>query len=315
MEIAWLKDFVAIANLRSFSKAAQAQHATQSAVSRRIKALEDWYGVALVDRSSYPVTLTKAGSHLVPIAQALIADLYRSRREARAEADAEGRRLHFTMPHSLASGFFPHWWRQCKQGRDLDATVTAADLWNCVEMLLNGDAQFLVCYSHREVASGLENVNLRRLRVGQEKLIPVTAIDTHQRPLYNLMPGACELEIPLLTYPSQSFLGKVTSHMHAWLESQYTLHVRYESAYVEAIKAETLLGEGIAWLPERLVANELAAARLARLGDDLLAIELDIWLCSSACSTIPAYAEDLFSSAQTQESAPRGTTTPQMQPV
>jgi LysR family transcriptional regulator, hypochlorite-specific transcription factor HypT len=107
MELKWLEDFVSVAKLRNFSHAARARYATQPALSRRVKALEHWYGVALLDRSTYPVTLTEAGRDFLPLAEQIVADLYRSRREARTKVGSAGRAIRFAMPHSLAGSVFP----------------------------------------------------------------------------------------------------------------------------------------------------------------------------------------------------------------
>jgi len=61
MELKWLEDFVSLARTGSFSRSAEERHVTQSAFSRRIQALEIWLGVSLIDRSTYPTTLTAAG--------------------------------------------------------------------------------------------------------------------------------------------------------------------------------------------------------------------------------------------------------------
>ena len=61
MQIKWIEDLLAINHTKSFSRAAELRFITQSALSRRIKALEEWVGVKLVDRSTYPVELTAAG--------------------------------------------------------------------------------------------------------------------------------------------------------------------------------------------------------------------------------------------------------------
>ena len=58
MESKWREDFLSVARTGNFSKSAAERHVTQSAFSRRIKALEQWVGVALIDRSSYPTRLT-----------------------------------------------------------------------------------------------------------------------------------------------------------------------------------------------------------------------------------------------------------------
>lgn len=61
MEIKWIQDFLSLAEHSSFSRSAQERSITQSALSRRIRSLEAWLGVELVDRSTYPVRLTPAG--------------------------------------------------------------------------------------------------------------------------------------------------------------------------------------------------------------------------------------------------------------
>jgi DNA-binding transcriptional LysR family regulator len=75
MDTKWLEDFVSLAETRSFSRSAQLRHVTQSAFSRRIQSLEAWAGADLIDRSSYPTTLTPAGEVLFAKAQALLQSL------------------------------------------------------------------------------------------------------------------------------------------------------------------------------------------------------------------------------------------------
>ncbi len=61
-----LRAFVSIGRLGSFTKAADALHATQPALSAQIRELEDALGVKLFDRSTRSVTLTQAGEDLMP---------------------------------------------------------------------------------------------------------------------------------------------------------------------------------------------------------------------------------------------------------
>jgi DNA-binding transcriptional LysR family regulator len=61
MQLKWLDDLLAIAEWKNFSRAAEVRCVTQSALSRRIRSLEEWVGVKLVDRGTYPVQLTAAG--------------------------------------------------------------------------------------------------------------------------------------------------------------------------------------------------------------------------------------------------------------
>ena len=61
MDLDWLRDFLALADERNFSRAADARHVTQPAFSRRIRALEDWIGAPLFERNAQGATLTPAG--------------------------------------------------------------------------------------------------------------------------------------------------------------------------------------------------------------------------------------------------------------
>ncbi|MCO8120940.1 LysR family transcriptional regulator [Stieleria sp. TO1_6] len=61
LQLRTLEIFCDVAQLRSFSKAADARGVTQSAVSQAILHLEEILGVKLIDRSSRPLSLTSAG--------------------------------------------------------------------------------------------------------------------------------------------------------------------------------------------------------------------------------------------------------------
>jgi DNA-binding transcriptional LysR family regulator len=70
-----LRAFVSIGRLGSFTKAADALHATQPALSAQIRELEDSLGVKLFDRSTRSVTLTQAGEDLLPVVDNVLGDL------------------------------------------------------------------------------------------------------------------------------------------------------------------------------------------------------------------------------------------------
>ncbi|TVS08620.1 MAG: LysR family transcriptional regulator [Gammaproteobacteria bacterium] len=74
-----LTAFVQVADTRSFSIAAVALHLTQSAVSRRIAALERELGTRLFDRVGRSVTLTEAGATLLPRARRILREIDDSR--------------------------------------------------------------------------------------------------------------------------------------------------------------------------------------------------------------------------------------------
>ena len=86
MQLQDLNSFVAVAEERSFSKAARRLHRTQPAVSQAIRRLEDALGDRLFDRSSRTGTLTEAGILLLDHASRLL--------RMAAEAQSAVRELH-----------------------------------------------------------------------------------------------------------------------------------------------------------------------------------------------------------------------------
>ena len=73
LDIETVQAFVLVADLASFTRAAEAMDATQSAVSLRIKRLEDGLGRRLFDRTPRRVRLTAAGQLFLERARMLIA--------------------------------------------------------------------------------------------------------------------------------------------------------------------------------------------------------------------------------------------------
>jgi DNA-binding transcriptional LysR family regulator len=72
LDLELLQAFVAVADLRSFTRAATALNRTQSAVSTQIKRLEERLGVALFHRTTVSVDLSMAGEGLLGYARRIL---------------------------------------------------------------------------------------------------------------------------------------------------------------------------------------------------------------------------------------------------
>src|SRR4030095_11072891 len=70
-----LRAFAAIARLGTLTKAADALHSTQRALSAQIGELESALGVRLFDRSTRSVTSTEAARDLAPVVDKILADV------------------------------------------------------------------------------------------------------------------------------------------------------------------------------------------------------------------------------------------------
>ena len=72
MDISALEAFIAVARYKSFSKASAQMHLTQPAVSKRVANLEGELSAQLFNRVARQISLTEAGSQLLPRAQELV---------------------------------------------------------------------------------------------------------------------------------------------------------------------------------------------------------------------------------------------------
>ena len=80
MDISAYKAFIAVADLGTFSKAAESLYITQPAISKRIALLEEQLGSKLFDRIGKRVILNQAGKALLPIANRILQDMKESQR-------------------------------------------------------------------------------------------------------------------------------------------------------------------------------------------------------------------------------------------
>src|ERR1051325_9648491 len=103
MEIRQLKAFLAIADARTFTAAAQRIHYTQAALSMQIKQLEREVGVPLFTRMPRRVVLTEAGERLMARAQHILREHDAALAELAELAGAERGRLRLGSASGMVS--------------------------------------------------------------------------------------------------------------------------------------------------------------------------------------------------------------------
>jgi DNA-binding transcriptional LysR family regulator len=84
MEIRQLEHFIAVAEERSFTRAARRLNYVQSALSVSIQSLERELGIRLLDRNTHRVALTDAGAALLPTVRETVVSVERTRDVAAA---------------------------------------------------------------------------------------------------------------------------------------------------------------------------------------------------------------------------------------
>jgi DNA-binding transcriptional LysR family regulator len=291
VELAWLEDFVALSDKGSFSRAAEARHITQPAFSRRIRALEDWVGAPLFVRSPQGVTLTPAGEQFGRGAAKLISGLTQLRHDAR---DATTATLHFAATHALAFTFFPGWMRQMEQRGAIGPVRLFSDsLAACEELLLQGQAQFLLCHRHALAPGKFDPSHFRSTVVGMDALVPLVARDSAGRPRWHLEQTGT---LPLLSYSAESGLSRIFA-AHRFADRLPGLESVASAPLAATLLGMAREGRGIAWLPAGLAAKDIAQGALVRAGNAEWEVPIEIGLfCPAARQN--ATAERFWASLQ-----------------
>lgn len=261
MEIRWLEDFLTLARCRSFSRAAELRNVSQSSFSRRIQALEAWLSVPLIDRSTYPLTLTDEGQQFLETAEETCTRLQASRDSLRGRLDPGPSGLSVAALHTLSLTFFPGWLRRIEaQCGPLRSRLLATDFHGCVEAFSQGGYDLMACFHHPAMPVLLDPGKFQHLTLGRDHLVFCAAPD--------LDPGR-----GILGYPAGSFLGRVIAAAQPGPEN-LPRHIN-ENAFAEGLKFMAIAGHGAAWLPRSLVRDEIAAGLLHTSGRE---IALDIRL-------------------------------------
>ncbi|WP_067824674.1 LysR family transcriptional regulator [Actinomadura kijaniata] len=104
MQLQQLAYFVAVAEVRHFTQAAEALHVAQPSLSKQIRALEAELGASLFSRARGNITLTPAGEALLPLAKRILADVDTARLEVQELAGLRRGRVRLGATPSLCAG-------------------------------------------------------------------------------------------------------------------------------------------------------------------------------------------------------------------
>lgn len=265
MEIKWLEDFVSLAETHSFSRSAELRHVTQPAFSRRIQSLEAWVGTELIDRSSYPTSLTPAGKVFYEQALAMLAQVSETRALLRGQRSANAQVLEFAVPHTLSLTFFPEWLKALERELGtLPCRLRALNVHDAVLTLVEGGCDLVMVYHHPRQAIQLDPAHYDMLVLGTERLSPYSVPDAAGRPLFRL-PGTDKKPVPFLSYTPNAFLGRMVDMLLAESAADtLKLDKCYETDMAEALKVMALAGHGMAFLPESAVREDVQQGRLVR---------------------------------------------------
>ena len=107
MEIHQIRYFRAVAECRSFTRAAKQEHVSQPSMSHQVMKLEDELGAKLFNRKGSEISLTNFGEAFLPKARAILQQLQEAEREIRELVEVEGGRVTLGLSPTLSPYFLP----------------------------------------------------------------------------------------------------------------------------------------------------------------------------------------------------------------
>ena len=288
MELKWLEDFLSLCDSGNFGISSERRFVSQPAFSRRIKALENWVGAELIDRSGHPARPTDAGEKFRPIAQEIVRMAYQAQRDVRALAKDNEIKLRFSTLSTLAQFFMPAWLKGLKPYAEIESLSVRTDFVSIDDYmggLEQGVVDFVICYQGQADAILADEQKYLSLQLAVESLVPVASPDSDGNPTWWL-PSKPQGPIPYLHTDSALSLWPIKHH----LEKRYgdlTFSPVCEASIATALKAMAIEGYGVAWLPQSIVVDDLANGRLVRAAGEADDIALDIKIFRHAHRTEP----------------------------
>ncbi len=287
MKIENLEAFVKIAQLKSFTLAADACFCTQATMSQRLKNLENYFKVQLFDRVGRTIELTEEGKRVLPFCQSALNAIQQSKVELEAMNGLSTGELilcssntpgTYLLPQILADYHLQY------PGISIDSRIKyARDVMQ--EISFDGEAE-LGFVSQPEI---VEDKKITYQPILKDQL---QVIVSPQHPM--IEKWSKEKQISIKDLQKQNLLvsnGKTS--LLANLEKACGEKISFESLIVlgsmEAVKKAVMLNTGVAIVSKFLIEDELENQRLYSFDLDRLNLSRTVYLLHRKnCSLSPA---------------------------
>lgn len=247
MELRHLRYFIAVAEEKSFNKAAERLFISQPPLSRQIKQLEEEIGVTLIDRENRPLRLTEAGEFFYEHALQILkkSDDLRAMTIRKGSFDNS---LSIGFVSSILYGILPRVIARFREVYpNIEIKLYELNSWQQTQSLVDGKI---------DIGFGrllFEDASIRRILLREESLVVAApighALSTEKRTSVRLMDLTNESLLLYPTAPRPSFIDYVLELFEARnLKANYFSEVRELHIALGLVAA----GEGLTIVPKIL---------------------------------------------------------------
>lgn len=279
MQTKWLEDLIALAETKSFVRAAAQRHVTHPAFGRRIKCLEQWAGVELVRREGGPVALTTAGEALLQHARQAVEAITSARIEIQDKAVPSQNAFTLATGRTLARTLAADWlWRVRAQTTGALVHVRTGSMAETLQRFERGEADFMLTYYHPAIAIRLQPSQYLQHTMAHDRLVPMSRANAGGKTQFGF---SSNKPVPYLAYANTLALGQLVSdHLSNHAQApRLTAVMQCDSA--DALLEYVLKGLGVAWLPWSLAVGAHKAGKIAPLDGKALEIAFEVRMVRS----------------------------------
>ncbi|KUJ73190.1 hypothetical protein AVO45_15730 [Ruegeria marisrubri] len=274
MDVRWLEDFLALVELRNFTRAAEFRNVSQAAFSRRIQSLEQWLGTALVVKGAVPVRLTEAGEQFRENAQVAVERLLEARSSIRASQFDVMSQVRIAMPNVLARSEFKQVLGVIGRKANSSFSVIVGTTSDVVARYLAGDADILFAHDCRAIPTHESLDTHERLVIRSDRFMPYATRDESRREAFGF-PGTPRQPFPMVAYSHRAYFARLFEHVLERSHCALPHKVRVQCDMSDVLKEVIVAGYGVGWLPESAV-DEAAAEQIAPIGGPEWCLDVDI---------------------------------------
>jgi DNA-binding transcriptional LysR family regulator len=258
MQFQQLAYFVAVAEHRHFTRAAEHMRVAQPSLSQQIRALEHDLGAALFHRIRGNVSLTEAGETLLPIARRILAEIEGARRAIRELDELERGRVRLGAPPSLCTGLLPailSAFRRRYPGIQLELHESGSG--DLRQRLSEGALDLALLAGPRH--PGDHQLSTTELLL--EELVLISAGDAHPDPAGYRLAVRELVDVPLVMFRRGYDVREVTVNAcrAAGFEPSFAIEGGEMDAVLELVRA----GVGAAVVPSTVVGGRFRMTRFA----------------------------------------------------
>lgn len=274
MDVRWLEDFLALVELRNFTRAAEFRNVSQAAFSRRIQSLEQWLGTPLILKGAVPVRLTDAGEQFRESARFAVERLFDARSSIRSSQFEVMSQVRIAMPSVLARSEFKRVLDAFGKNSRFSFSVIVGTTSDVVARYLAGDADMLFSHDCPAIPTHDSLEQHQRMVIRKDRFTPYASKEFIASSKADF-PGTTSRPFPLVAYSQRVYFAKLFEHVLERAEQPLPYKICVQCDMSDVLKEVVAAGYGVGWLPESTV-EQSELSRMSPIGGAEWRLDLDI---------------------------------------